>query len=616
MMVVELAGPPGAGKTTLLPAVLRACAGAGLQPYTVEQAAREFGRRTAIGRLACVLPGDARGRALWALYLLLSGFGAVRFLLAHPALARYVVANQRRRPAAADARQRRTVYWYFRTAGSYAFVRAHGRPNEVVVVDEGFVHRTVQLHASSVERPDPAQIRRYVELLPPVDLLIVVHAPEALCRRRVLERGVWSRLAHRQPDEIELFVSNAHRALELAAEAVRGSGLPLVEVENAGDLDPARAELHHAVEDLLCGPEADRATRIPRPRVCVPRARHLANGLASARRAPAIDPGTCAAILDRYRLAVTRGPHNIPSGRRNRSVVLHTTVGKVVLRRHRETAPLTTVRHEHAVLRELERRRFPAVRLIATPEGETVVPLGAHTYALFAFEEGVNLASCRLTRRDGPRVLEAAGRTLAGMHGVLEAFFPEELHHLEHASADREVDHTLEWHLKELAGLPELPIPGDGRSPREAELLNGQREWITERLIDLHRMLEQAALPTTVIHGDYGVHNILLRRDGTLVLHDLELARRAWRLVDLVIVLSRLSGNGARAFIGGYDSQAHLPGSELLHLAEVWEYYHLTGAIRSWSNYTRCGGAQRLVTASQRLSRAQRAPGEALAPWR
>jgi hypothetical protein len=76
---------------------------------------------------------------------------------------------------------RRVLYWYFRTAGAYEFLRRHARPGEAVIIDEGFVHRAVQLHASCVERPAPRQIASYVRSVPRADLTVVVHAPTHIC---------------------------------------------------------------------------------------------------------------------------------------------------------------------------------------------------------------------------------------------------------------------------------------------------------------------------------------------------------------------------------------------------------------------------------------------------
>ncbi|UCG25667.1 MAG: hypothetical protein JSW55_06665, partial [Chloroflexota bacterium] len=151
-MYFEFIGAPGAGKTTLLPAAAEAMAGRGLTAYTVAEAARPFARRTwpgaAVARLA---PESWRGPLLWQTFYRLSLLDRMRFFAGHKRLLCLVLASQWRRPASADARQRRVLHWYFRHAGYYEFLRKRATSGELLIFDEGFVHRVVQLFASAVE---------------------------------------------------------------------------------------------------------------------------------------------------------------------------------------------------------------------------------------------------------------------------------------------------------------------------------------------------------------------------------------------------------------------------------------------------------------------------------
>jgi Ser/Thr protein kinase RdoA (MazF antagonist) len=382
--------------------------------------------------------------------------------------------------------------------------------------------------------------------------------------------------------------------------------------EIRGEVGCTDVRARNATAEVLDRPPRP-VTRTVSPRLCLPRAQRLIDTITSTARKPAIDALTCARILDLYGLHAVGRPENASSGRRNSNVILRTTAGKVVLRRHRETAPVATVRYEHAVLRELERRGFPAVRLRMQTGGGTVARLEDHTFALFDFEHGRSLSSCWMPPGERGRVLVAAGRTLAEMHRVLADFVPGERHHLEHPGEDGQEDGTLDWHLATLAGLPALPLPGAGSG--HPTLVDGRRERIAARLAELDETLQGAALPTVVIHGDFGLHNLLVAPEGTFVVHDLELARRDWRLIDLVIVLSRSTTEEGRSFLTGYCAEDVVVEEELPHFAAVWEHYHLSGAIRSWSNYERYGGDQRLTTAAQRLSRATRVPEDVMAPW-
>jgi hypothetical protein len=241
-VVIELVGAPGAGKTTLLPAAMEGCRTAGLRPYTVVGAGRAFAARTLVGRAAnAVLQGSLRDKALWAIFLGCRSLSAAAYAARRPRLARYVLASVRGRPAAAGARQRKVLHWYVRLVGSYGFLTSRARAGEALVLDEGFIHRAVQLHASEAEVPQEARIDEYAELVPRPDLLVHVRAPIDVCERRVRSRGAWDRFRHKDPEDLSRFVANAHRATVLITAAAEARGWRVVEIDNDGS-DPVEAE--------------------------------------------------------------------------------------------------------------------------------------------------------------------------------------------------------------------------------------------------------------------------------------------------------------------------------------------------------------------------------------
>ena len=261
-MIVELIGAPGAGKTTLVPAVAAHFVGLGLSARTVVEAARPFARRTPAGAAAARLAPPPLARALlWQLFYHTSTAYRLRFFARHPRLVAYVLRSQRRRPIPAEER-RHASHWFFVLTGQYEFLRAHARPGEWLIYDEGFAHRAVQLHASSDETPDAGQVARYVGLLPRPDLLVAVRAPWQLCAERVYRRGLWARFRHKGRAEVERYIRHAHRVVELALEPIRAGGWTLIEVDNGG-ADPAApaAELRERLAALGPWPAGG-----PRPR--------------------------------------------------------------------------------------------------------------------------------------------------------------------------------------------------------------------------------------------------------------------------------------------------------------------------------------------------------------
>lgn len=259
-MIVELIGAPGAGKTSLVPAVVEHFAGLGLDARTVAEAARPYAQRTALGAVAGLAPPRVERAMLWQIFYQTSAACRLRFFARHPRLIWHVLRSQRRRPIPPEER-RHASHWFFVLTGQYEFLRAHAHPGEWLVFDEGFAHRAVQMHASSLETPDPARIATYVGLLPPPDLLIAVRAPWELCAERIYKRGLWARFKHKSRPEVERYVANAHRIVDLAIEQIRGRGWTVVEVDNSGsDLVATSSELQQrlAAAALSVGRERGR----------------------------------------------------------------------------------------------------------------------------------------------------------------------------------------------------------------------------------------------------------------------------------------------------------------------------------------------------------------------
>jgi thymidylate kinase len=241
-MIIEFVGAPGSGKTTLVPTVIDWLGSRGIQAFTISDAARLFASRTFLGKhIQWMLPEHLHRPALWQLFYWLSVGDRIRFLATHPRLMWYVISSQIQRPESADLRERQVLRWFFRMVGYTEFLAAHARQDEAIVVDEGFIHRVVQLFTSDAEAPNPTSVSRYIGLVPQPDLVIAIHAPWEICEQRIYQRGLWDRSRAKKPEQISQFVANAHQVVNLAVEHIRRQGWPLIEIDNDGD-DPSRAQ--------------------------------------------------------------------------------------------------------------------------------------------------------------------------------------------------------------------------------------------------------------------------------------------------------------------------------------------------------------------------------------
>jgi thymidylate kinase len=250
-LVVELVGTPGAGKTTAAEELRARCREAGLTAHSIVEAARPHAARTPVGRVVSPLvPQRLRGPLLWQVFYAAGLLSGARLALGRSPLVRDVVRAERARPLPA-ASKRHTLFWFLQLAGRRRFLARRPSPGEVLVIDDGFLHRAVALHASVDETPDPEAVTRYVTSVPVPDLVVVVHAPPEVCVRRIRARGIWRHRRGMSDDDLTRYVVNADAAVEAAVGEARRLGWRVIDVDNTGDdLDAFRTRLAAVADEV------------------------------------------------------------------------------------------------------------------------------------------------------------------------------------------------------------------------------------------------------------------------------------------------------------------------------------------------------------------------------
>ena len=133
-----------------------------------------------------------------------------------------------------------------------------------------------------------------------------------------------------------------------------------------------------------------------------------------------------------------------------------------------------------------------------------------------------------------------------------------------------------------------------------------------DELGQLDETLRNSALTRLIIHGDYGLHNIVFHRSGIVTPIDFESSRLEWRLSDLVSALSRLRyRNGVynfesiRSFLTGYRSVYAIGEEEWQFLPLVWRFHKLRASLIYWNSYFETGGpARKLISARDAVGQA------------
>lgn len=351
------------------------------------------------------------------------------------------------------------------------------------------------------------------------------------------------------------------------------------------------------------------ATRVP----YLPRPSRVSAALAARFGPPALAPSVARQVLRGYGLQPASGYRNLRLARRSLNLVVDTDRGPKVVKAYRPHWPAGSVHCGHSIILRLEGVCFPAVRLVRPLGGETWTTVGAERFAVFEFVPGTNYSIAFLRRADRLGLTAVAGRTLAGLHNCLDGFVPDGAHHMGFATPTGPRRRDVAWHRARLDELVRrsAALTAPATASHVASLV-GRAPSVLDELDRLEALVRGAALPRVVVHGDYGLHNLVFPRPDLAVPVDFELSRLDWRLFDLISVLGKHRYRGGRydlesmvTFLSAYVEQFPLTRDEQRLLPEAWRLYKLQAAVQYWSSYFETGGpARKLASALDSIEQA------------
>jgi thymidylate kinase len=235
-MIIELIGAPGSGKTTVVPYLKELLNEKGYSANAVLDAARPFALKTIPGKLAgAILPGRLKRFVLWQIFYLFAMVNRAEFARKHQSLLNTVLPYQSSRPITVRDRDH-VLRWFIHLTGCYQFFTKFIEPDEVLIFDEGFVHRVVQLFSSENEEINFDAITEYLDLIPKPDLVVFIDTPEKVCEERVFSRGLWDRFREKDKQDTIMFLRRAWEIVNFSVENLRRKNWNIVEVQN-GDQD-------------------------------------------------------------------------------------------------------------------------------------------------------------------------------------------------------------------------------------------------------------------------------------------------------------------------------------------------------------------------------------------
>lgn len=250
--VIEFVGTPGSGKSTLALELIHILRDHGVPATGVIDGGRTHASRTSLGRLVqrCV-PRRLGQALLWQVFYVLGLTNAWSFCREHRRLVHEVMTTQLRRPLSIPLRGH-ILYWFLQLGGRRRLWTRVAQAGEVLVVDDGFLHRSIHLSASHLERPAAGWVSSYVDLVPEPDLVVRPLAPPDVCERRVLQRGLWPHSRALSRPQIARYVRHADRAAGFAVARAKERGWQIVEISN-GDraIDDVARDLESAIAPLF-----------------------------------------------------------------------------------------------------------------------------------------------------------------------------------------------------------------------------------------------------------------------------------------------------------------------------------------------------------------------------
>lgn len=353
------------------------------------------------------------------------------------------------------------------------------------------------------------------------------------------------------------------------------------------------------------------------PLLSVPRPSRVKAYLAARVEPSVIDPDSLEVVLDQYELTPVGSRRNLRLGRRSANVALATTQGVKVIKQYRPQWSEATVRYGHSVLVELERLDFPAVRLSRTPDGATWTAVDGRVFGVFEFLPGSNYSLVYLRRGDRLALTVTAARTLARLHRALRDFEPDGEHHMGFASRTGAPRRDVAWHADALDELDrrtreamqggrDASLFSDPEARSLATWLVERAGSVLERIERLERVLADAAFPRLVIHGDYGMHNLLYRDAEHAWPIDFELTRLDWRVNDLISVIGKYrysdgthDSQSMRAFFDAYSRTLPLVPDERRLFAEAWDLYKLRAGVQYWRSFFETSGPTRKLQSAR-----------------
>jgi Ser/Thr protein kinase RdoA (MazF antagonist) len=281
-------------------------------------------------------------------------------------------------------------------------------------------------------------------------------------------------------------------------------------------------------------------------------------------------------VAERYQLDSIQECYRTPQSVNSTNFVVTTSRGKFIFRRHRLSKE--TVAHEHQVLNYLQKRDFPAPRMLLGEAGQAWTAIDGTLYSVYEFVEGYCPANFLWLPSVRRNVLYQAGRTLGEYHQAVAGLIPS----YQKWDGYRPTGHRRwregNWFRQALRDIrPLLQKP-----TMNSAIDNVARLYIDgiEHMLGLEPVVEgRSDLSKLVIHGDYAPWNVLFRPGQLPFILDFNAARLDLKIFDVILATfwfawrgEYLDQNRATAFQAGYSETGQLRAVDIEMASPVFRW--------------------------------------------
>lgn len=257
---VEFAGTPGSGKSSLVGPLLSYLDDAGIVGFRTSNASRLAMLRSMnipwADHIVNLVPNRLLGSVIDPLVDCTGRRASYyqQFFCSYTELGQVIPAAIERK---LNSLEDKAIYlnWFYELISEYQAAVEFLGPTEALVIDEGFVNRTMTLFCSREDLGDeqPDRIKEYLSNAPRPDVLVVPNVPINICERRIRKgnRSFPYGVDESSQKEVLDYLSERAECISIARRYLEDTSTRVVAVDNSGTLSETVSDLHGELNEAL-----------------------------------------------------------------------------------------------------------------------------------------------------------------------------------------------------------------------------------------------------------------------------------------------------------------------------------------------------------------------------